>query len=279
MLQRKKIALIIPIYNEESDIQEVIFSIPDYVDYTIIINDASTDNSLNSIIDAITLKGEGQISFVELSEIESLSFRLNEKPELITRCSFLIHHSSNMGKGAGVKTGYAFAIRLGADCIATIDGDGQMAPNELKDICDPILLGEADYAKGNRLSHPNAKEIIPIVRLIGIYILTFLTRLCSGYWHINDTQSGFTAINSNILKQIDFRSLYNRYGYVNDIIVRLSLIRAKVVDVPITPIYKTGRKSKMNIWITMPKIAWMMIRLYFYKESYKLKKEVKDVKE
>lgn len=271
MLQRKKIALIIPIYNEAKDIQDVIFSIPVYVDYIIIVNDASTDDSRNIVMSSVKQLKDRETHFIEVLDCFSGLYDVINTINKNVVNFFLINHTINLGKGAGIKSGYSFALNLDADCIATMDGDGQMDPNELINICDPILTSNVDYTKGNRLEHPDARNIIPIVRLMGIYILTNLTRLCSGYWHINDTQSGYTAISSNTLKKINFMSLYDKYGYVNDMIIKLSLINAKIKDVPISPIYKSDRISKMNVWIAIPRISFLMFKLYVFKINYRLR--------
>lgn len=259
------ISIVIPAYNEESHIGQVISELPAFLDKIILINDGSSDRTVNEMKKAIIGKeGEG----VKISEIEVLDdeTRLN-----LNRKYYIIHHKRNMGKGAGIKTGYKYALQLGSKCIVTIDGDGQMDAREITDICQPLLLGHADYVKGNRLQHPRAKFIIPKIRLIGIYILTVMTRLCSGYKHINDAQTGFTAISSDALSKLKIEEIYDYYGYVNDIIVSLSMINAKIVEVPITPIYQDSSESKMRLRTSAPKLFFLMIRLFVRKLKFKLK--------
>lgn len=275
MNEKKSIALIIPIYNESRNIYKVIDTLPDIIDYVIVVNDGSTDDSKEQVILCLRDNRVGNHLIKELDiEIDNIGAC---KRHLKIHEFFLLNHSENLGKGAAIKTGYKFALALGAECIATIDGDGQMSPEELTMICSPILSNQADYAKGNRLAHPNATSIIPIQRLYGIYILTFFTRLCSGYYHLNDAQTGFTAIQADALRKIDIDKLFDYYGYVNDVLIRLSVHHLKVVEVPITPIYHELRDSKMNIPLAIPKISFLLLRLAFWKVTYQMRKSINNL--
>lgn len=258
-------SLIIPAFNEEKNIMNVIFSLPSFIDRVILIDDGSSDKTREIMRKAILAK-EKNCSIHEINQNE-----LETSMNLAEGKYYIIYHSKNKGKGAAIKTGYKFASMMQSDCIVTIDGDGQMKSDEIELVCTPIIQGEADYVKGNRLSHPNAKAIIPKTRLLGIYMLTFMTRIISGYWYINDTQTGFTAIHIDALKKIDLDTIYDYYGYVNDIIVKLSTQNAHIIEVPITPVYNFPMDSKMKLNVAIPKISLLMLRLMMWKTAYKIR--------
>ncbi len=120
----------------------------------------------------------------------------------------LICHEKNQGPGAGLSTGYRAAINDGIDITVKIDGDGQMPSDQIANLIIPILERRADYTKGNRLSNSQDRMRMPRFRMIGNFMLTWLTRIESGYWHISDSQNGFTAISKEALSTIklDFYS-------------------------------------------------------------------------
>ena len=268
MLYQKLIALIIPFYNEAKNISDVISSIPDFVDIVILVNDGSTDDSIKISQESIEKRENGKAIIFEDTALELQNKLSAVKIEKENKYYLIVHHLQNLGKGAGIKTGYKLAESLQVDCIATMDGDGQMNPDELIHLCMPIVKNQADYTKGNRLAHVEYKKIIPFVRLMGIYILATLTRWSSGYRFIQDAQSGYTAISLTQLEKIDIDHIYDKYGYVNDILIRLSVTNCRVVEVPVTPIYRDDRKSKMNVLSTTPKICLLMIRMFFWKLWY-----------
>jgi glycosyltransferase involved in cell wall biosynthesis len=254
MQNSSKIAVIIPFLNEELFILSVISSLPSFVDYVVLIDDGSTDKSVALIQNYF--QGKETILF-EKDEFDSKKHT--------NQSVFIIQHLQQKGKGAGIKTGYEFCKKLSVDCIATMDGDGQMHPDDLEAICLPVIQQQADYAKGNRLSHPDAFKIIPIIRYFGNVLLSFTTKICSGYWHINDSQTGFTAINQRALHKIDIHKIYDGYGCENDVLVKLNIINAKVVDVPIRPVYHSFENSKLSILDVIPKLTILLFRLFFYR--------------
>lgn len=142
-------------------------------------------------------------------------------------------------------------------------GDGQMDPDELEDICLPIIQNEADYVKGNRLIHKSAKYVIPKARFIGNSVLSMLTKIASGYWHISDTQTGYTAISLKALEKIDIYDIYKSYGMPNDLLVKLNIVYCSVKEIPIKPVYKVGEKSKMKITKVIPRVTLLLIKSFF----------------
>ncbi|HXV74272.1 MAG TPA: glycosyltransferase family 2 protein, partial [Sphingomonadales bacterium] len=103
----------------------------------------------------------------------------------------VLFHKKNGGVGASVKTGYAAALGEGMDIVLKIDGDGQMDGSKIAEMVQPILLGQADYVKGNRFFNLEDVKTMPKIRLIGNAGLSFLTKLSSGYWNIYDPSNGF----------------------------------------------------------------------------------------
>jgi hypothetical protein len=174
----------------------------------------------------------------------------------------------NGSVGAAIATGYKWCADNNLDCTAVMAGDGQMDPAELIDICMPVVKGEVDYVKGNRLKHRSAALVIPKIRFFGNSVLSLLTKIASGYWQVSDTQTGYTAISLDALRGIHLYDIYNSYGCPNDILVKLNIANFAIKEVPIKPIYNVGEKSKMKIFKVIPKISWLLIKL-FWKRLYK----------
>jgi glycosyltransferase involved in cell wall biosynthesis len=277
MLKNKTIAVIVPAYNEELCIEAVIKSMPVFVDRIIVIDDGSEDATAEVVkklmVDKsmllyepspretiIKCKGNDLASFPSYT----LYTCDNGKGRLI-----LLSHTMNSGKGAGIKTGYAFASSLGIDCIATMDGDGQMNPDELINICLPVIQEEADYVKGDRLSHPKSMTIIPPIRLVGNTILSLLTKPASGFWNVQDTQTGFTAISKKAVNKIPLHDIFTYYGYPNDILVKLNIENLSIKEIPVTPVYQEHHKSKMKMHLVIPKISGLLIKSFFKRIAYK----------
>ncbi len=150
---------------------------------------------------------------------------------------FILRHEVNKGVGGAVMTGYGAAISDGANIIIKVDGDGQMDPSLIPIFAFPILSGEADYVKGNRFFDLEEIRSMPTIRLFGNAILSFLTKLSSGYWNIFDPTNGFTAINVEVAKHMPFKKISNRYFFETDMLFRLNILRAVVVDVPMASKY------------------------------------------
>ena len=146
-------------------------------------------------------------------------------------------------------------------------GDGQMDPNELEKICLPVVNGEVDYTKGNRLSHRSAYLVIPKTRYLGNSTLSLFTKIASGYWHISDTQTGYTAISLNALNAIQLHKIYPKYGCPNDILVKLNIAFCSIKEIPTKPVYNVGEKSKMKVFKVIPKIGWLLF-ICFWKRLY-----------
>lgn len=243
MYRKKVISIVVPAYNEATQIVKVIETIPEFVDHIIIINDASLDNTSEIV------RSHPQFSLPQLH---------------------LIEHSVNQGVGGAIATGYQWSRDHGIDIAVVMAGDGQMDPSDLPALLDPIVEDKADYSKGNRLITSQALQKIPKIRFIGNIILSLLTKVASGYWGIADSQTGYTAINARALSIIDWDTLYKRYGQPNDLLVKLNVEELRVIDVPMEPVYNVGEKSDLKIQKVIFSISSLLLRLFFWrlKEKY-----------
>ncbi len=161
--------------------------------------------------------------------------------------------------GAAIATGYARARAHGAAATAVMAGDGQMDPADLPRLLAPVLSGEVDYAKGNRLAWPGGWREIPLVRLAGNVVLSLLTRLASGYRRLSDSQCGYTVVSHSALALLDRTGMFARYGYPNDVIMRLAAAGVRVCDVPVRPVYGPAWRSGLR----PSRVALPIARLLF----------------
>jgi hypothetical protein len=143
--------------------------------------------------------------------------------------------------------------------------DGQMDPDDLETLVRAIATDECDYAKANRLFTGQAWEIIPRTRYLGNAMLSFLTKIASGYWHVADSQSGYTAVNLETLKLLDLEHIYRRYGFPNDMLVHLNVWNRRVRDYPSRPIYGVGERSGIRLRRVVPRISWLLVKGFFWR--------------
>ncbi len=149
----------------------------------------------------------------------------------------VLRHTKNQGVGGAVMTGYRAAIADGAEVIVKVDGDGQMDPSLIPNFIDPILAGEADYTKGNRFFNLEEIRAMPKIRLFGNAVLSFMTKLSSGYWDLFDPTNGYTAIHADVAQHLPYEKISRRYFFETDTLFRLNTLRAVVVDVPMDAKY------------------------------------------
>ena len=284
MLRGKSIAVVVPAYNEETQIGMVIESMPDYVDRIVIVNDTSKDRTAEVVLDYIAKDGPSELELTPFpnkpertiyNEAEMVLQEMAEKeieyytPSEIANDNpnrsriILINHLENGGVGAAIARGYKWCKDHDIACTAVMAGDGQMDPDELEGICIPVIEEDIDYVKGNRLIHPSAKYVIPKVRFFGNSVLSILTKLASGYWRVSDTQTGYTAISLRALKLIKIHDIYKRYGMPNDVLVKLNIARCTLKEVMIKPIYRVGEQSKMKVSKVIPTVSWLLFRSFF----------------
>lgn len=179
----------------------------------------------------------------------------------------VLYNPHNLGVGGATVTAYKKAIADGIDIVVKIDGDGQMNPKLLPHFVRPLLLGEADYAKGNRFFRPESVQGMPPVRLFGNAVLSFMTKLSCGYWNIMDPTNGYTAVRSCVLTELPLDKLEQRYFFETDMLFRLNTVRAVVKDVPMDAIY-ADEQSHLKVGTVLPeflrKHASRLWRRYIY---------------
>ena len=149
----------------------------------------------------------------------------------------VLRHSENQGVGGAVMTGYRAALADGMEILVKVDGDGQMDPRLIPSFIAPIVAGEADYAKGNRFFDLEAVRAMPKARLFGNAVLSFMTKLSSGYWDLFDPANGYTALHAGVARRLPFAKLSKGYFFETDMLFRLNTLRAVVVDVPMQAKY------------------------------------------
>jgi len=258
------LGVVIPAYNEEGFIGDVIRGMPEYVDRMYVIDDASTDGTWNEILEAAEedLAGSSSASQKMVSDggVVSERARVLEQVGRVVP----IQHTENTGQGGAVKTGYLVALDEGLDLIAKMDGDGQMDPEQLPRLLDPIVEDKADYSKANRLMNQSYRESMPPFRLFGNAVLTFLTKVSSGYWKMMDPQNGYTVISHHALKNIGVEDLYEYYGYCNDILVKLNSKGMRVADVGMPAIYG-DEESSISYPTYIRKVSIMLLRNFLWR--------------
>jgi len=241
MKNNKKICVVVPAHNEETQIQKVIQTMPDYVDAIVVIDDASSDKTV-------------QVVENEMKRVQKLH---------------LVKHPNNQGVGGSIGSGYRWARDHDMDVTAVMAGDGQMDPDDLVKIIEPVVNGDVDYSKGNRLFFGDAWKMIPHYRYLGNSFLSLLTKISSGYWHLADSQSGYTAISLTALKRIDPDSIYKYYGMPNDLLIKLNQHDFSVCDVNIKPVYNVGEKSGIRINKVIPRISWLLFKGFWKRLFFK----------
>lgn len=205
---RLKVAVVIPCYKVDKHILGVIAGIGDEVCRIYLIDDCCPENTGELVKRSC---GDARVR--------------------------VIRHAENQGVGGAVATGYKAALAEQMDVMVKVDGDGQMDPGLIPDFLGPILAGEADYTKGNRFFNLEEIHAMPKVRLFGNAVLSFMTKISSGYWDIFDPTNGYTAIHRSVAERLPFEKISKRYFFETDMLFRLNTLRAVVVDVPMDAKY------------------------------------------
>ena len=221
-----KLAVVIPAYKVLKHIDDVLAAIPESVSYIFVVDDACPEKS-GSHVEATCKDPRVKVLF----------------------------HTANQGVGGAVMTGYEAALATDAEIVVKVDGDGQMDLNQLPRLVAPILQGKADYAKGNRFNSVEALEAMPRIRIFGNAVLSFLNKFATGYWRITDPTNGYTAIHSQVLRDLKFVKISKRYFFESDLLFRLSLLRAVVQDIPMNAIY-ADEESNLKISRIVGKFIW-----------------------
>ena len=278
MYEGHSVAVVVPAYNEEGFVGEVIDTVPAYVDRIYAIDDCSTDGTWEEIRRHARRRNEGShrpavdADAPEESEPPSESESeddgvLAEDPDeavadggVDARTVVPIRNERNRGVGGTITAGYRRALEDEVDVTAVMAGDGQMDPDQLDRLLDPIIEGRAEYAKGNRLYGHDRAEMSPW-RLFGNLLLSYLTKVSSGYWRMMDPQNGYTAISLEALERIDLEKLYEDYGFSNDLLVALNTQGLRVADVSMPAVYGDER-SHIQYRSFVPNLAWLLLRRF-----------------
>lgn len=240
MYRGKRIAVVIPAFNEQDKIARTIRSVPGFVDHVLVVDDGSAD-------------GTGRIA--------ARSAR---------RGLDVLTHPRNRGVGAAIATGYRRALALGADATAVMAGDAQMDPADLPALLDPVVTDQTDYAKGNRFAWPGCWREMPLLRYAGNVVLSLATRVACGYTRVFDSQCGYTVASRAALEAIGPDRMFARYGYPNDLLGRLARVNARVLDVPVRPVYGPAWRSGIRLRTVIYPIAFILLRTFVARLHRKL---------
>jgi glycosyltransferase involved in cell wall biosynthesis len=224
------VAVVIPAYQAASTVGSVITTVPRFVRHVIVVDDGSGDETGQVVRDL----RDPRVDLVELER--------------------------NQGVGAAVMAGYLRAVALGADVVAKMDADGQMDPDHLLTLITPIVIGRADYTKGNRFLHARELRSMPGRRRFGNAGLSFMTKLASGYWDIFDPTNGYTAIHSSLVPLLGDAPIGKRYFFESSVLLRLSLLRGVVRDVYIPARYPPGATSRLSESRAALQFPWRLLR-------------------
>jgi glycosyltransferase involved in cell wall biosynthesis len=235
MLEGKRVGVVVPAHDEEALIGDTLGGIPAFVDRILVVDDGSRDET------AARARSFGD------ARVEVIS------------------HDRNRGVGAAIVTGYRRALEDELDVVCVMAADNQMDPADLATLVQPVARGDLDYAKANRLFTGQAWELIPHTRYLGNAALSLLTKVASGYWHVADSQSGYTAIAAPMLAQLDLDSIFTGYGFPNDLLVHLNVWNARVRDFPSRPVYGVGERSGIRYHRVAPRISWLLLRGFFWR--------------
>jgi len=238
VLEGKQVAVVVPARDEEALLPQTLEGIPEFVDRVYVVDDGSRDGT------AAVAESDERVA--------------------------LVRHEQSAGVGAAIVSGYKRALADGVDVVAVMAADNQMDPADLDTLVGAVARGEVDYAKANRLFTGQAWELIPRTRYLGNAVLSMLTKIASGYWHVADSQSGYTALGRGTLQLLDLDRIYRRYGFPNDMLVHLNVVNARVRDFPSRPIYGVGERSGIKYRSVVPRISWLLLKgfLWRLREKY-----------
>jgi glycosyltransferase involved in cell wall biosynthesis len=245
MYRDKRVALVIPAYNEAKLIKPTLERVPAVIDRVFVIDDRSPDN----------------------------------QAEVIERCAeadsriCLLRHEVNQGPGGSIITGYRKSAEEGYDITVVVGGDNQMGLDEVESFLNPIIDGEVDYTKGNRIVLSKFEDTLskmPRIRFWGNWMITALTKIASGYYKTMDVVDGYTAISKRAIDTINWNHAWKRYGYPMDFLIRLNAYGFKIRDIPRTAIYLPGeRQSQIKSFDYAMRVSPMLVRSFFWRLKFK----------
>jgi glycosyltransferase involved in cell wall biosynthesis len=227
MYKGKRVAVVVPAHNEEKLIAQTITTVPDFVDDIVVIDDASTDDTSKRALST----GDPRLHLIE--------------------------HEVNTGVGGAIIDGHKLAMERGADIDVVMAGDAQMDPQYLPSLLDPIIDSGYGFTKANRFYSRQALAGMPAIRVAGNIVLSFATKLASGYWNLFDPQNGYTAITREALSMIDLDGVARRYSFENDLLISLGIAGVRAKDVPIPSVYG-DEVSGMRMRKVVPEISALL---------------------
>lgn len=236
MYRQLRVVVVIPAFNEEDAIAGAVASVPSFVDGIVVVDDASRD-------------------------------RTASRARAHSREPVVLCHEVNRGVGAAIVSGYHYALAHGYSVAVVMAGDGQMDPLDLPGLLDPIADNQADYCKGNRFAHRELLLQMPAIRVLGNSLLSMATKLTSGYRHVFDSQCGYTSIRCDMLAKLDLDKVFPRYGYPNDMLAHLHGSQARVVDVPVRPIYGPSWKSGVRWHTAIYPVGYVLLRSWWNRKN------------
>ncbi|RAK57863.1 glycosyltransferase family 2 protein [Phenylobacterium deserti] len=200
--------LVIPCYKVTGHIERVIAKTPAWIDGIVCVDDCCPDKSGDYIERTVT------------------------DPRVV-----VLRLPKNQGVGGATLAGYREAAGRGAQVLVKVDGDDQMDLSYIPHLVAPILLGEADYTKGNRFTSLSHLKQMPSIRIFGNAALSFAAKVSTGYWNIFDPTNGFTAIEAQVAKLVMEKRVSRRFFFETDLLYHLGTLRAVVRDVPMPSRY------------------------------------------
>lgn len=244
MILKEKVCVVIPVYRAKDQILTVLSDIPPFVAKIIVVDDACPE-------------GTGEF-VIEHSKDRRVEVTFNR---------------TNLGVGGAMVTGYQLALEQDCDIVVKLDGDGQMDPQQIPRLINPIVNYRADYSKGNRFDSLEDLEQMPPMRIFGNAVLSLMSKVSSGYWQINDPANGYTAIHVSTLKKINLTKVRRNWFFESDMLFRLSTIKAVVEDVPMAAKYGS-EKSNLSIpkvgltfpWLHLANLLKRIFYRYYLRE-------------
>jgi len=238
MFEGLRIAVVVPAFREQAHIASVISTMPALVDHIIVVDDASPDNT-SAVASALR----------------------DHRTEVL-------RHEQNKGVGGAIITGHRRALELGADVSVVMAGDGQMDPEHLPRLLKPLAQDGYAFAKANRFYSATSFTGMPLHRIIGNILLTFMTKAASGYWNLVDPQNGYTAITRECLERLPLDRLAERYEFENDQLIWLNILDARAVDVPMPALYGT-EVSNIRMPAVVPRLLLLLFRGFWRRVWHK----------
>jgi glycosyltransferase involved in cell wall biosynthesis len=238
MYKGARVAAVVPAHNEQAHIGQVIATMPDFVDDIVVVDDLSSDDTA-AIAEA---SGDSRVT--------------------------VIRHERNLGVGGAILSGHRAAMTLGADVDVVMAGDGQMDPDFLPSLLDPVIEEGYGFAKANRFFSMESFAGMPRHRIFGNVALSFATKVASGYWHLFDPQNGYTAIRREVLERLSLDRIALGYSFENDLLVHLNILRVPAVDVPIPAVYGS-EISGIRLRRVIPEMTRLIVHGFWKRFFYK----------